>query len=276
MEESNGFRVTEKLTAENYHEWKFNMKMVLIGKDLWEIVEGTELMPTTRDANRLSKFRKRENQALALICLSVSPSLQIYVRSAKTGKEAWDSLAKRFEEKTLTRIISYRRQLYSTRMVSGSMIDHVNNLKTISERLESLDDGVAEKDLVMILISSLPENYNNLITTLETLKQEDLTWDYVRDRVISEYERRNGENRRSTKFDGDDALYVGNMDGNSYSVRRNGQDQMYNPARNNNNNNNNNNNCFDYDNNSNNKIPFCLIMKWLFFRKSGLKIIFYF
>ena len=30
--------------------------------------------------------------------------------------------------------------------------------KTISERLESLDNAVAEKDLVMILISSLPES----------------------------------------------------------------------------------------------------------------------
>ena len=27
--------VTEKLTADNYHDWSFDMKMVLTGKDLW-------------------------------------------------------------------------------------------------------------------------------------------------------------------------------------------------------------------------------------------------
>eukprot|EP00795_Rhopilema_esculentum_P001613 gene1613-16072_t len=31
---------TETLTGENYHNWKFQMKMYLIGKDLWEIVTG--------------------------------------------------------------------------------------------------------------------------------------------------------------------------------------------------------------------------------------------
>ena len=34
----------EKLTGENYHNWNFQMKMYLIGKDLWEIVTGTEVM----------------------------------------------------------------------------------------------------------------------------------------------------------------------------------------------------------------------------------------
>ena len=39
-----GFKV-EKLNGGNYHHWKFQMKMCLIGKDLWEIVTivtGTE------------------------------------------------------------------------------------------------------------------------------------------------------------------------------------------------------------------------------------------
>ena len=47
--------------------------------------------------------------------------------------------------------------------------------------------------MVMILMSSLSEKYNNLLTTLETVKEEDLSLEYVRDRVLSEYERRCGE-----------------------------------------------------------------------------------
>ena len=34
----------EKLTADNYHSWKFNMKMYLIGIDLWDIVTGAAVM----------------------------------------------------------------------------------------------------------------------------------------------------------------------------------------------------------------------------------------
>ena len=32
----------DKLNGTNYHNWKFNVRMLLTGKDLWEIVEGTE------------------------------------------------------------------------------------------------------------------------------------------------------------------------------------------------------------------------------------------
>ena len=45
---------------------------------------------------------------------------------------------------------------------------------------------MAEKDLVIILISSLPDDYNFLITALETIAEEKLTWDYVRDRLLHE------------------------------------------------------------------------------------------
>ena len=171
--------------------------MCLIGKDLWEIVCGTETLPAVgASQEKKNKFKKRENKSLATICLAVSTSLQIYVRNSKNGKEAWESLANHFEEKTLSRKVELRRKLYETRLKEGDklpMVDHINNLKTISENLECVEDPVAENDLVMILLSSLPPDYNNLLTTLETLNEERLTWNwnYVRDRLVTEFDRRN-------------------------------------------------------------------------------------
>ena len=78
----------EKLTVDSYHSWKFNMRMGLIGKDLWEITEGTEVLPERANAQQKSQFKKRDNKALSMICLSITTSLQIYVRPAKSAKEA--------------------------------------------------------------------------------------------------------------------------------------------------------------------------------------------
>ena len=78
----------EKLTAENYHTWRFNIKMYLIGKDLWNIVTGAETLSEEATADQKKQFKKRENVSLATICLSISTNLQIYVRSATIGKEA--------------------------------------------------------------------------------------------------------------------------------------------------------------------------------------------
>ena len=110
-----------KLTAERYHSWKFNMMMYLKGTDLWDIVEGVEIVREGMTAADKSKWRKREQRALSHICLAVEDNLQIYVRSTKTSTEAWQSLANHFEEKTLSRKIKYLRQLYDARPERGSI-----------------------------------------------------------------------------------------------------------------------------------------------------------
>ena len=166
------------------------MKMYLIGKDLWEIVTGAEVAEEAWTETQNRNFKKRENQALAAICLAISTNLQIYVRSSKTAKEAWDNLEKHFQQKTLSKKIFYRRKLYSARMEKGqNMVEHINNIKTLAEHLEAIDDAIVEKDIVILLISSLPDEYNHLITALETLADTNLTWDYVRDRLIHESEK---------------------------------------------------------------------------------------
>jgi len=57
--------------------------------------------------------------------------------------------------------------------------------------LEAVEDPVQEKYLVIILISSLADEYNYLITALETIAEDKLTWDYVCDRLIYEADKIN-------------------------------------------------------------------------------------
>ena len=136
------------------------------------------------------KFRKRENIALATVCLSVVTGLQIFVRSAVTAKEAWENLEKHFERKSLFQKIYYRRKFYAAQMDKGaSMLEHINYIKTLSEHLQAVGDPIAEKDLIIILISSLPDSYNYLITALETIAEERLTWEYVHERLVHEHQK---------------------------------------------------------------------------------------
>ena len=106
--------------------------MYLIGRDLWDIVQGIEELKSDATPDERTKFRKREQLALSLICLSVNTDLHVYIRAVKTSKEAWDVLEKHFEGKSLSKKIMYRRKLYSARMKKGiTMIDHINYVKTL-------------------------------------------------------------------------------------------------------------------------------------------------
>ena len=88
-----------------------------------------------------------------------------------------------------------------------SMVNHINYIKTLSEHLEAIEDPILEKDLVIILISSLPEEYNYLITALETIADDKLTWEYVRDRLIHEADKLSkSQNESESKSNEHDAL----------------------------------------------------------------------
>ena len=211
MSSSGDVKIT-KLNRDNFHVWKFNMKMHLIGQDLWDLVQGLEVLPEDANEKQREHFRKRTNKSLSIICLSVEEDLQIYVRDCASGREAWENLEGHFEEKTLSKKILYRRKLYSLKLDRNSTMEaHVNNVKNVADHLMALNDPVAEKDLVMILISSLSDEYNNLITALETLQEEQLTWTYVRDRVISEFLRKKGDSTKPKQ--NQDALLAGNNRG---------------------------------------------------------------
>ena len=209
----------EKLTTENYHNWKYSMKLYLLGKGLWDIITGDEVLPDEAEEPAKKAFKKRENLALAAIGLNVSKGLHIYVRNEITPKGAWDKLANHFEKKTLSKIIYYRRKLYAAKAESDTnMHSHVNYIKTIAEHLEAIGDAVVEKDLSIILLSSLPKEYAQLVTAIETLVPGDLVWDAVRDRVLNEYEKKRTDAEKPKEDI--DALFTGRN--NRWS--RNGRD----------------------------------------------------
>ena len=216
----------EKLGLDNYIDWKFSMQMYLGAKDLWEIVTGDETIAETATADEKLKFKKRHNLAFSSIGLGVKKDLQIYVRNCKTAKEAWDALGSRFQKKGLVKKIELRQKLYGTKLLSGGdMIAHVNVIKSLSEELEAVDDRVDEKDLYMILIASWPREYNNLVTNLETVEESKLSWSYVRDRCIAEYERRSAGRHDSKNEKALNTFFNGNKDSKSAKGRGRGRGQ---------------------------------------------------
>ena len=189
------------------------MKMALIGKDLWEIVTGEKVLNEDASQADRRKFQRRSNMALATICLSVAANIQIYVRSAANAKEAWENLEKHFEKKSLSQKIYYRRKIYSAKLEKGvSMFEHVNYLQMLSDHLEVVGDPIAENDLVIILISSFTEEFNHLMTALETIAEDRLTRTYVREKVIHEYKKLHSVS--------DDAMKAAKQD-NALIARRN-------------------------------------------------------
>lgn len=101
----------EKLSRiTNYANWKFLMKMYLVHEDLWDCIESTNAnTPIVTD-------ERKQQKALAKICLMVQSSSFAHVRNAKTGQEAWLNLKRAYEDKGLCRRLGLLRTLFALKL----------------------------------------------------------------------------------------------------------------------------------------------------------------
>ena len=82
--------------------------------------------------------------------------------------------------KSLTSKLLLKKKLYGLKMAEGSALDqHINMFNQIISDLNRVDVKFEEEDMALILLNSLPESYDNLVTTLmwgkETLELEQIT-----------------------------------------------------------------------------------------------------
>ena len=90
------------LNGKNYPTWKVQCRMALVKDGLWGIVDGTEKPPTVvgEDREALKKFTARRDRALAIIVLSVEPSLLYLIGDPEDPVAVWKKLKDQFQKKT--------------------------------------------------------------------------------------------------------------------------------------------------------------------------------
>ena len=155
------------LNGSNYATWKIHCKMSLMKDGLWNIANGTEVAPEDNDARR--KFQIRSDRALALIVLSVEPSLLYLLGDPQDPAIVWKNLADQFQKKTWANKLALRRKLYALKLKeNGNVQQHIKSMMEIFEELNIIGDPIEEEDRVVHLLASLPEPFDMLVTALES------------------------------------------------------------------------------------------------------------
>lgn len=173
-----GVRV-EKLNSSNYGTWKFKVRMLLVRDDLWDVVEDSTVGTT-------DQWRKRDNKALATICLLVDDAQLVHVKDATSSREAWTALKNHHEKSSLTSRLFLRKRLMAMRMAKGStMEDHISSVLMLADQLRGCGDKITDDEIVTVLLCSLTDDYDQLITALET-KDTAITLDFVKSRLLHE------------------------------------------------------------------------------------------
>ena len=85
----------------------------------------------------------------------------------------------------------------------GNVEDHIVQMKMLFSKLQSLGEKMTDSWLISMLLSSLPSNYDILITALEVRNENDLTLSMVEDKLLEQYQK-----QRQRSSDEDAAINV--------------------------------------------------------------------
>ena len=186
------------LSGSNYPTWKVQCRMALVKDGLWSIVNGTETIPDEGHMDRRVKFETRRDRALALIVLSIQPSLLYLLGEPDDPVAVWRKLSDQFQKKTWANKLVLRRRLYSLKLKEGDSVQkHIREMTEIFEELAVIGDPVKEEDRVVHLLVSLSESYNMLVTALEA-NSDIPPMEVVTERLVHE-ERKQKDREDSEK-----------------------------------------------------------------------------
>lgn len=174
------------LNGSNYATWKIQCKMALMKEGLWAIVAGTEVAPRETDAAAYSKFVGRRDKALAIVVLSVDPTLLYLIGEPTDPKDVWTKLVDQFQRKTWANKLEMRRKLHSMRMKEGDSVQgHIRQMTEVFNKLSAMDAPMSEEDRVICLLASLPDSFSVMVTALEA-SVEVPKMDVVTERLLHE------------------------------------------------------------------------------------------
>ena len=71
------------------------------------------------------------------------------------------------------------------------MLEHVSHLRSLHNQLKEMDANIDDKELAMTLLASLFEQLKTLITTLDAVGDENISYEKVKSMLLNDFDRTN-------------------------------------------------------------------------------------
>jgi hypothetical protein len=138
-------------------------------------------------------------RALSTIRLCLEYEVLFNIAEEKTTSRLWTKMDSLYMTKNFSNIIFLKRQLYSLWMKEGmKIVDHWNVFNTLISQLISMEVKFEDEDKVVMLLCSLPESWDHLVTTVWFNTTYAIDYDIVVGALLPEEMRKKSSKETST------------------------------------------------------------------------------
>ncbi|CAL5428368.1 unnamed protein product [Camellia sinensis] len=169
--------ITVKLDSTNFIIWRSQFQNILRATKLLDFTNGSVPCPplmikNSSDEEILNPDREKWNvidaHLLSCTTTTLAPAIFTSVLHFQLSEEVWDTLCKRFTLLFRSHIHQMKNRLNNLTKESKSNEDYLSQIKELVDKLALASSPADEKDLVLLTLNGLPDEFDALRTAIHT------------------------------------------------------------------------------------------------------------
>lgn len=158
----------------NYGAWKFKVRLLLVHKGIWAVVNGTET-DTTKDS-----------KVFSVNGLSAKGAQVVHIQGCATSRDAWKKFSYLYENKGAASKMTLISEPMKSKMGDeDDAQDQIENIRRVAGEPGTIGSPDYEKQYKMALLPSLALAYEKLVVRLENMV-DDFSIKDIHARIVRE------------------------------------------------------------------------------------------
>ena len=161
--------------------------------DMVEFSDGDNEEQKAEKLRQATVHEKRDRKCKSQILQRNADSHLEYTKDKSSAFKLWTSLEETFERRGIASQLLIRKSLLSMKFdaKNNTLANHFLQFDKLIRNLRTPDGNLEELDIVCHLLLTMPFEYNNVVTAIETLASDQLTVGFVKNRLLDEETKRN-------------------------------------------------------------------------------------
>lgn len=177
-----------KLTNSNWNVWKFQVKVVLMAKGLYEITCGKETAPV-EDQDKIIKWKLKDAKAQEALVIRMEDEIISHIMQCETAKEMWQKLENIYERKSEVSAHLLNEQFYNLKFQNETINQFIAKVTNLQAKLKQQGEEIPEKMIITKILMSIPASYRHFRSAWESVGTTDQTLNNLTARLLIEEER---------------------------------------------------------------------------------------
>lgn len=195
-EDKGGKSPFDKLNGRNFKNWAYRMQLHLKMKNCWGVIDE----PARPHNVSERKWEKMERKANYHISIMVEDNQLPIIKRSDSARGIWIELCKHHRKGTFSTKIRLLRKMYHEILPKhGNMENHISKMMEYYDDLREIGHVIEEQQFVSIILTSVGDDYDHLVTALDCRHEDELTLEMVKSKLLDECDRKNkNENKENT------------------------------------------------------------------------------